>query len=89
MKEIQLEWRRVGSHIAEKTKLTEDVLLLNSKPVPINDLIMDLKKNYSPVLEIKGSSVNIVLKENGRPVFCKARNILFALRKSVENELEK
>lgn len=53
----------MGSHRAEKTKLTEDVHLLNGRPVPINDLIMDLKKKYSPVFEqgpgeIKGSSVN-------------------------------
>lgn len=94
MKEIQLDWRRVGSHRAEKTKLTEDVHQLNGKPIPINDLAMDLKKKYLPVFEqgpgeIKGSSVNIVLKEKARPVFCKARNVPFALRKSVENELEK
>lgn len=48
MKEIQLDWRRVGSHRAEKTKSTEDIHLLNSNPVPINDLIMDLKNKYSP-----------------------------------------
>lgn len=93
MKEMQLDWRRVGSHRAEKTKLTEDVHLLNGKPVPIDDLIMDLKKKYSPMFEqgpeeIKGSSVNIVLKENARPVFCKTRNVPFSLRKSVE-KLEK
>lgn len=29
------------------------------------------------------------MKENARRVFCKARNVPFALRKSVENELEK
>lgn len=74
MKEIQLDWRLVGSHRAEKKKLTEDVHLLIGKPVPINDLIMDLKKKYSPV----------------PPVFEheQAKNVPFALRNSVENEME-
>ena len=38
---------------------------------------------------IKGFKANIVLKENSKPVFCKARTVPYALKETVENELRR
>lgn len=94
LEEIQLDWRQVKSSVSGK-RVNKEVQLLDGKSVPNeSELVADIKKKFAPVFEegpgeIKGSPVNILLKDNSKPVFCKARSVPFALRKSVEIELEK
>lgn len=94
LEEIQLDWRQVKSNKSGEG-VNKNVQLLDGKSVPNEfNVIAEIKRKYAPVFdegpgEIKGSSVNIILKENSKPVFCKARSVPFALRRSVEVELEK
>lgn len=86
---IKLDWSCV------KTVCSKDLAvhqMRNGESVPFTHIMSDLKQKYSEVFEesigeIKNLSVDIVLKENVRPVFCKARNVPYALRSAVEKEL--
>ena len=60
------------------------------------DSVDILKREFNGVFKkhdfntpIKGFTANIVLNENSKPVFCKARTVPFALKETVENELRR
>lgn len=57
------------------------------------DKVAALLEKYAKVFEptlgqIKGSPIKLVLKEGSTPVFCKARQVPFALREAVSLELQ-
>ncbi|XP_054267315.1 uncharacterized protein K02A2.6-like [Macrosteles quadrilineatus] len=88
IEKIKLDWSGVKPTRSEDLTVHQ---LGNGESVP--NIISDFKKRYSDVFdesigEIKNISVDIVLKEDVKPVFCKARNVPYALRSAVENELE-
>ncbi|XP_054279105.1 uncharacterized protein K02A2.6-like [Macrosteles quadrilineatus] len=87
LQEIKLDWSRINGGESSS-------LLAIGKTVPIHNTIKDLRAKYNDVFdgkfgEIKDVEVNLVLKENARPVFCKPHNVPFALRPAVEAELKK
>ncbi|XP_065282647.1 uncharacterized protein [Dermacentor albipictus] len=61
--------------------------------VQTNGMVEDLLRKYSDVFStevglIKGHKAQLVLKEDARPVFCKARPVPFSLRTAVEEEIQ-
>lgn len=65
----------------------------NGKTPLIFTTVKELKGKYSNIFnkkygEIKDEEVDLILKENIKLIFCKAHNVLFALRSTVEAELD-
>lgn len=91
MERLRLDWNQV------KPSSGGDCLGLMMRQnegtnVPTSEIISSLKEKYSTVFdkemgEIKNVSVELNLKENAKPVFCKARVVPFALREKVDKEL--
>lgn len=91
LQKLRLDWSLKKSEPAANEVL--NVNAPNGKTVPIFDLGKRIKEKYASVFdntigEIKKMSVDLVLKEDAKPIFCKARNVPFALRSAVESELE-
>lgn len=93
LERLKLDWNKVsrGVHGSNTSNLNK----LNGKTVHdfSSTLLEDCKKKYSNVFdvafgEVKNVSVELVLKENVKPIFCKPHNVPFALRPAVERELD-
>lgn len=92
LEKLRLNWSLIKSGAGAKEGKSA-LNAMNGKTVPTSELIEGLKTKYANVFdntfgEIKNVSVDLVLKENATPIFCKARPVPFALRGAVEAELE-
>lgn len=88
---VKIDW----SKIVQNDQMDCGAVLAqdNGKNVSITSSVNELKAKYFPVFEnkvgtIKDVKVDLVLKENSKPVFCKARNVPYALKEAVESELQ-
>ncbi|XP_054281246.1 uncharacterized protein K02A2.6-like [Macrosteles quadrilineatus] len=89
MSKLQLDWKNVTSG-----RQSDSVQLVSGKKSPVLSIINDLKKEFQNVFEpgigtIKDIEVELVLKDEAVPVFCKARSVPYALRDALEKEIEK
>lgn len=85
LQEIKVDWTLVKPDILLPGRPKEICHL----ELPSHSLMTNLKTKYAPVFEqkpgeIKSKAVNIVLKENSKPVFCKEL-VPFALREAVQS----
>ena len=76
---IKLDWPAIFSQRVHVIKL---------------DMIKELQSKYADIFKpelgtVKGLKATLHLKNNVKPVFCKARSVPFALRPAVERELER
>lgn len=85
----------LNSHFAQPDTSLVKSPSKDAKPnVNLDKNVVSLKKKYSSVFQgkigtIKDVKANIILKEGAVPKFCKFRPVPFALRKQVEEELDK
>lgn len=87
--QIKLDWTKIGQRDSSLNHV-------DGKTAPISEIsVSKIKEKYSEVFDtsssygqIKNMEVDLVLKENVRPVFCKPHNVPFALRPAVEAELK-
>ncbi|XP_054284286.1 uncharacterized protein K02A2.6-like [Macrosteles quadrilineatus] len=88
---MKLDWSKVMKECKDDSVVNE----LNGKTVLnfVKPSVEELKKQYAGVFdaafgEIKNVEVELVLKENTTPVFCKPHNVPFSLRPAVDKELD-
>ncbi|XP_054257422.1 uncharacterized protein K02A2.6-like [Macrosteles quadrilineatus] len=89
---LKLNWREIMRNWQPKSGT---VMQLEGRNVPYTSTssVEDLKSRFPTVFEpgigtIRDIKVNLVLKENANPVFCKARNVPYALQDALEKEID-
>lgn len=87
LEKITLDWTQI---IQNKDSSLNKI---DGKTVPIATTVKEIKEKYSDVYnrnfgDIKDVEVDLILRENVKPIFCKPHNVTFALRSAVEAELD-
>ncbi|XP_054259844.1 uncharacterized protein K02A2.6-like [Macrosteles quadrilineatus] len=93
LEKIRLDWEKIA-----QSRENQEVCSVNGiegRNFPITTIgLKDLKTKFADVFQagigtVKDIKVDLTLKENSQPIFCKARNVPFALKEKLDKELDR
>ena len=90
---IRLKWNNLFDNYGKKSEYT---CKLDEHDVrkPVCDKLSDILNKHAEIFNdelgtLKGMKAKLIVKENAKPKFCKARSVPFAYKEAVEKEIDR